>query len=371
LSVLLFLSYRYNDQLPWDDVRVVSTLVAAFGFFLLFLVIELKLAVEPVLTPFLLKQKIPVLVGVSNFLVAFCNFSVMYFFPTWFQTVMLTSASIAGLHLLPSSIAMTTGSMFAGWYMHKTGRYRTINLTFGIFPFIATVLIATMHENSSPARLWLSIIPFGFGNAVVLQTMLIALLAHIPQSIMAVGTGFGQLFRSIGQVGGVAISSAVFQSTLDRELQKRIHGPGSDEIIKRIRESARLVVSLPPDLQRPARDSYDIALRTVFVMAMCSTLMAYVVRLPIPDKSLDEPADPRSPQQPAQPGAENTISAVTSPLDTPFDSDGEDRDGRTPILRTEQRKPGLKRPRRLSGYESVDGVMDLESDVIGGPARRK
>ena len=117
--------------------------------------------------------------------------------------------------------------------------------------------------------------------------------------------------------------------------------------------------------------------------------MAYLVRLPvsigrrrarcwaashdlqIPDRSLDEPAGPRSPQHPAQADIESSTSAVTSPLETPFDSDDEDRDGRTPILRTEQRRPDLKRPRRLSGYESVDGVMDLESDIIGGSARRK
>ena len=65
-------------------------------FAILFIWIELKVAPEPVLAPFLLKQKIPVLVGISNFLVATCNFSVMYNFPTWFQTVMLTSASEAG-----------------------------------------------------------------------------------------------------------------------------------------------------------------------------------------------------------------------------------------------------------------------------------
>ena len=67
-------------------------------FFVLFVWIELKIAPEPVLPPFLLKQKIPVLVGISNFLVATCNFSVMYNFPTWFQTVLLTSASEAGKH---------------------------------------------------------------------------------------------------------------------------------------------------------------------------------------------------------------------------------------------------------------------------------
>lgn len=47
---------------------------------------------------------------------------------------------------------------------------------------------------------------------------------------MAVGTGFGQLFRGIGQVGGVAISSALFQSILTDELRKRIHGGGAEEV---------------------------------------------------------------------------------------------------------------------------------------------
>jgi len=94
----------------------------------------------------------------------------------------------------------------------------------------------------------------------------------------------------------------------------------------------------------------------------------------IPDKSLDEPEPDgpslQSPQHPAQADIENTTSSVTSPLDTPFDSDDEGRDERRPILRTKDSRPRLKRPRRLSSYESVDGVMDLEGDVIGGSARR-
>jgi hypothetical protein len=92
----------------------------------------------------------------------------------------------------------------------------------------------------------------------------------------------------------------------------------------------------------------------------------------IPDKSLDEPvpADPRSPQRPAQTNIENIASSVTSPFETPSDSDDEGSDERKPILRTKYGRLDLKRPRRLSGYESVDGGMDLESDIIGGSARR-
>ena len=80
----------------WSSPSVFGSFSLSGIFTIAFLWIELKVAPEPVLAPFLLKQKIPVLVGISNFLVATCNFAVMYNFPTWFQTVLLTSASEAG-----------------------------------------------------------------------------------------------------------------------------------------------------------------------------------------------------------------------------------------------------------------------------------
>jgi len=367
LCLLIFLGNRFNEGLPWEDVHVIVPGVLASVFAIAFFIVELRIAPEPVLAPFLLKQRIPVLIGTSNFLVSMCNFSVMYFFPMWFQTVMLTTASTAGLHLLPNSVSMSTGAVFSGWVMHRTGKYKLLNTVFGFFPFIAAMLIITMNENSSPAQLWLSIIPLGFGNAVVLQTMLIALLAHIPQSVMAVGTGFAQLFRSIGQVGGVAVSSAIFQSILDRELRLRIRVPDAEEMIRKIRESATLVGSLPPGLQRAAKDSYAIALRAVFILAASLTLCAYLVRLAIPDKSLDERSSDPEPEE------RRTDSESLSPPETPIESDDEDRDGRLitkpPVVRTFVRPVDLRRPRRLSTYESYEGILDLENDKIGGSAR--
>ncbi|KAI0927773.1 hypothetical protein AcV7_009480 [Taiwanofungus camphoratus] len=369
LSMLVFLSTRYSEERPWSSPIVYVPIALSVAFSVAFIVVELWIAPEPVLAPFLLRQKIPVLVGVSNFLVATCNFTVMYNFPTWFQTVLLTSASEAGAHLIPNGVSISLGSLFAGWMMHRTGKYKRLNLIFGLFPFIATVLISIMREDSSPVQLWLSILPLGFGNAVVLQTMLIALLAHLPQSAMAVGTGFGQLFRGIGQVGGVAISAALFQSTLSTELHKRIRGPDAEEIITKIRHSAKLVASLPPELQRHARDSYAISLRKVFIMAACSTFLAYLARLPIPDKPLDQPR----PKTQSFGGAEeqhpepDSLTTVESSEGRCVDSEGvdeNDEDSVVPILKTQG-----PQPRRLSTYESSDGGMDLESDVIGGSAR--
>lgn len=174
-------------------------------------------------------------------------------------------------------------------------------------------------------------------STIAVPSFQVALLAHIPrksdkkfspkfmaltvtsfsESVMAVGTGFGQLFRSVGQVRGAARVSEVFpdsptwlrsaawpsrprsssrfsignfegESTVLTQMRypeistpdDPSHRP-SHQIVRGIRESAKLVVSLPPDLQRAARDSYAIALKIVFMMAMCSTLMAYIVRLAV------------------------------------------------------------------------------------------
>ncbi|KIJ06515.1 hypothetical protein PAXINDRAFT_164671 [Paxillus involutus ATCC 200175] len=365
-SFLIFLSMKYNEDYPWTEPWVIVPLAVSGAFFIAFVLVEFLVAPEPVLAPYLLKQKVPVLVGISNYLVGLCNFAVMYFFPMWFQTVALTSASIAGLHLLPSSVSMAVGSMFAGWMMHRTGKYKLINLVFGFFPFIGIFLITFMKETSGPLQMWLSIIPFGFGNAVVLQTMLIALLAHLPESSMAVGTGFGQLFRGMGQVSGVAISSALFQSKLASELRKRIQTPDAEEVISKIRHSATLVSELPPELQRAARDSYAEALRAVFILAACSTFLAYIARLPVPEKSLDK--NPRKKPNDASDASQAEAQTPRPPVEEQaFLSDNEDdvSMGVSPV----QQSRKLPR-RRLSGFESTDGTLDLESDIIGGSARR-
>ncbi|GAW03957.1 vacuolar amino acid permease [Lentinula edodes] len=382
-SMLMFLSTRFNANLPWSDARVIVPLVLSVVFFVAFIIVEIYIAPEPVLAPFLLKQKIPVLVGISNFL-----------------TVMLTNASTAGLHILPNSISMSSGSVFAGWMMHRTGKYKMINMIFGIFPFIGTVLISQIHENSGWLQSWFSIIPMGFGNAVVLQTMLIALLAHIPgmeffisipvqgssitESHMAVGTGFGQLFRGIGQVGGVAISSAIFQWKLDSALRERIHDPDAEKIITHIRQNARAIGTLPPRLQRIARDSYAVSLKSVFFFASVSTLMAYLARLPIPEKDLD--SRPRSNSAPPLPPPtaipsssltsksrneeeeeqERGFSQEPSTSTTP-DSEMSETDAFFPVSSSPTMMPNRKR--RLSTFESTEGILDLESRRIGGSAR--
>jgi hypothetical protein len=82
---------------------VVGSLAAAIIAVITFLTIEMYIAPEPIMAPYILKQRIPRLVGASNFLVSNSNLTVMYFFPLWFQTVMLSNASTAGKDIFSNS----------------------------------------------------------------------------------------------------------------------------------------------------------------------------------------------------------------------------------------------------------------------------
>ncbi|KAJ8519249.1 hypothetical protein ONZ45_g3780 [Pleurotus djamor] len=324
--LLLFLTARFSQDFAWSDYRVWGALSLSVSFLALFLIVEAFVAIEPVLPMELLSNRVPVLVGCSNALVAVCNLSVSYHFPMFFQTVMMTSASVAGLHLLPNSVCISTGSIFAGWMMRKYGAYKLLNMIFGFLPFLAATSLATMNQHSGVFQQWFTIMPLGLGNAVVIQTMYIALVANLPEDQMAIGTGFSQLLRGLGQVGGLAISSAVFQSVLSRELSKRIRGDNALEMITKIRHSPLVIKHLPAELQQSARDAFAVSLRSVFILAATASLLAYIARIPIPDKNLeDSPASPSTTLESDPPSAGG--STLVSDDEGSDDERGDECDG--------------------------------------------
>ena len=122
----------------------------------------------------------------------------------------MTSSSSAGLHLLPHSVstsaprssltqltsystqvAISTGSVFAGWsvpivggltinnlnnilrMMRRTGKLYALTIISGLMTVVAGVLLTFWNEDTSQLHLWLDIVPQGFGMASFITTTLI------------------------------------------------------------------------------------------------------------------------------------------------------------------------------------------------------
>lgn len=70
----------------------------------------------------------------------------------------------------------------------------------------------------------------GFGFVYMLNSSFIALLAATDNAAVPALTGALWLFRSAGQVVGVASTSAIMQGVLAVTLEQRITGKGSAKV---------------------------------------------------------------------------------------------------------------------------------------------
>ncbi|KAH9179954.1 MFS general substrate transporter [Lactarius sanguifluus] len=284
--LLLGFSIQSSESLPWSHPLIHGLFITSAVFAVLFAAVEAWWAPYPVMPFHLITQRTPLAVCMSNF------FGSMAAFITWIDS---TDSVLEGLHLLPHSIALSSGSVFAGWsvtvniftvdcaskfwlcrIMRRTGKLYTLTLVSAALAVWSSIQIAMWNENSSQWHLWVDIVPQGFGMASVITSTLIAVIACVSKTDVAVATGITYLFRTTGQVLGVSLSGTLLQSILLSKLRQRIHGPDAEEVISfpsRV-HSTDVVKSLDPVLRKLAIESYADALRVVFICQLVLNVLA-------------------------------------------------------------------------------------------------
>ncbi|KAH8924874.1 MFS general substrate transporter [Atractiella rhizophila] len=297
LGLLIGLSEKNSEELPFSEPKVYVPFILAAFFFSLFLVIEAFWVREPIFPIPALKSKTRVFTGFMQFFTAISNFIVIYHFPLWYMVMEGASGSEAGLHMLPQSIGTTLGSAFGGWIIYKTGRYWWVSVLSGLLPIWSAYLITSLETDSPAIQRWLAIFPSGFGYSCMMSGSFIGLLASVPHSQIPVITGSNFIFRGFGQTLGVGLGGALLQSTLSRELEARIQGPDSEELITRIRHDTAFIRELPFELKTEALASYRIALKSVFACAMITATLDWLCCLNIGEHSLEEEDRPQDPQE--------------------------------------------------------------------------
>ncbi|KAJ7507587.1 major facilitator superfamily domain-containing protein [Mycena galericulata] len=283
--LLLGFSLKTTEEIPWSHPLIYSLFCCSAVCGLLFVLVEQYWAPFPVMPLRLITRRTPFSVSMSNLFASMAAFSMLYNVPLYFSAVKLYSAASSGSHLLPHSIAISCGSVAAGWMMRRTGKLYTLTVASAVSSISANVLVIFWHENSSPWHLWFDIVPQGFGMASFITTTLIAMIAGVIKEDMAVATGITYLFRTTGQVLGVSLSGAILQAVLLQKLRERIHGPNSAETFP-FSHSAASIPNLDPLWRKAAVDSYADALRVVFIFQAAMAFLAFLFCLPIEENPL-------------------------------------------------------------------------------------
>ncbi|KAI0035946.1 vacuolar amino acid permease [Vararia minispora EC-137] len=285
-ALLLGFSLKESEQLSWTNPLIWSLFVASVVSAILFVLVETRWAHMPILPLRLITQRTPLAVCLTNFFCSIASFSVVYNVPLYFSAVRMASSTNAGLHLLPHSIALSTGSIFAGWIMRHTARFYYLTLCSALLSVVSTAMVAFWNDSTASWHLWFDIVPQGLGVASIITSTLIAIIAGVAKADVAIATGITYLFRTTGQVLGVSLSGTVLQAVLLNKLRARIHGPDAEQIITSIRHSTDVIASLDPERQVAAIASYADALRVVFICQTVLNFLAFLCTLPIEENPL-------------------------------------------------------------------------------------
>ncbi|KAJ4472311.1 vacuolar amino acid permease [Lentinula aciculospora] len=292
--LLLGFSLKTTEEMAWSHPMIWGLFTSSAICGVLFVAVEKYVSPYPVMPLRLITQRTPLAVSMSNMFGSMAAFSTLYNIPLYFTAVRLYTSANSGLHLLPHSIAISSGSVFAGWMMRRTGKLYRLTLCSGLMCIFASVSIIFWNEHTSPYHLWIDIVPQGFGMASLITTTLIAMIAGVLKEDMAVATGITYLFRTTGQVLGVSISGAIFQAALLQKLRLSIQGPGSAEVRRSSYSckhsvslhSTTIISTLDPLHKVAAIKSYADALQIVFICQAVWNFLAFLWCIPIQENVL-------------------------------------------------------------------------------------
>jgi MFS family permease len=233
---------------PWMSLQVISCAITFFVTACIFASIEAR--VRHPLMPFRLLSKSPIANMVfANMLGGIASNTVLFNIPLFFQAVLLTSAASSGFRLAVPSLLGSFAGISTGYIVTYTRRLKPTLMFGAVVYIIGSIAVTCINKNTSELVSLILITGVPLGQGFVFPNTMMSALAVSDQADQAVVTTTIGLWRNLGTVLGVAISSLVFQNCLIANLRKNVSGPDREAIIRSVRSSVRTIKALEQPFQ--------------------------------------------------------------------------------------------------------------------------
>jgi MFS family permease len=231
-AAMLILGLNLGGNIfPWKHPLVITSLILSVVFFAILMRIESRVA-KPVMPMSMLWTKPRGNLVFSNFFANIGVNTIIFNTPLYFQAVKLDSPSASGFRLAVHSVAITICGVSTGFFITWTGRMYGPLIIGAVALVVASVCLTTMcFWTDIPIVLSTAFLaPTGIGQGIAFPAASIAVLATSTQDDQAVMTSTLTLWRSLGIVLGVAISSLILQNALRLYLEVFVSGEHKAEV---------------------------------------------------------------------------------------------------------------------------------------------
>jgi MFS family permease len=214
---------------PWDHPLVITSIVVALvaGAILIRVESRAERAVMPL--PMLFSQPRGNLVF-NNFFAQIGMNTILFNAPLYFQAVKLETASISGFRLAGPSVALTICGVSAGFIMTAFGRMKWLIVVGSLSMLVGATCLSSMWDNIPTWLATIFLVPSSIGQGLSFPATSLAVLATSTQEDQAVMSSTLVLWRSLGIVMGVSVSSLILQNALTAYLEQLVTGHHKDEV---------------------------------------------------------------------------------------------------------------------------------------------
>jgi EmrB/QacA subfamily drug resistance transporter len=210
--VLLLLLLWGGQAFPWWSLPAAGLAALCAALAVLFVQVELRTP-QPFLPFSLFADRVVSVSSFGGFLLGASMFSAVVYIPLFAQGVMGTSATGAGIVLMPFMLCWTLSSIVGGRLALRWG-YRPVT-TGGMLLLVGGfVLLTRLTAHASVRELWTSMILLGLAMGLTATMFMIAMQNAVSSAQRGLATSVNIFMRNIGSAIGVSLQGAVLIGVL-------------------------------------------------------------------------------------------------------------------------------------------------------------
>jgi EmrB/QacA subfamily drug resistance transporter len=149
--------------------------------------------------------------------------------PLYLQIVKGSSATAAGLQMIPFVVGIMSGSIISGQLISRTGRYRIFPIIGSTLMVIALFLFSLIGADTPLWRTMLVMVLMGLGLGGNMQPMITAVQNAVSPREIGVATGAVTFFRSMGGTLGTAVFLSVLFNVLPGNINDAYTDAGKND----------------------------------------------------------------------------------------------------------------------------------------------
>jgi len=229
-SAFLILGINLGGNiLAWTNPFVIISLIISTVASVILIWVESK-AYRPILPLSMLFSHPRGNLVFSNFFYQIATFSVLFNAPLYFQAVKLDSPSVSGFRLAIPALTLIIGGVSSGFFITWTGRMKAPQVLGAACALVGAIGLSVMWDDIPAWLATIFVIPPSMGQGTMFPATTLAVLATSKQEDQAVMTTTLSLWRNLGTVLGVAVSSLIVQNALLAYLEEFVSGPEKAEV---------------------------------------------------------------------------------------------------------------------------------------------